>query len=326
MTGPDNVDTTFIIHDSTGNWDQDLGAAQSPDFAEWAGSVGDPGNGTTTSVPAPTTTSASPTTISTATRTGAPPTSTGVLPIPTSCGLESAFPLEVADGWSFLKVAGDLTVPRGLVLDSQGNLLLVQSGVGITAHTFGSDGCIASSKTLISSPMLNHGITLTPDGTQLIVSSASSAMRYAYDAAAQTVGTEEVVVRGMSTSGHVTRTVVIPPDTPNLLIVSHGSDGNIDLPTVDKEAGRALVKVFDLNSVPSGGYDFLTTGTYLGYGLRNEVAIVVDKNNMSVHPTSIPCYLTDSLGSGAWRTAATSLVGQSMVRSTTFTTTIRLRN
>lgn len=278
VTDPTDIDTTFIIHDGTGNWDLDLSAAQSPEFAEWAGGSSPPGN-TTTSVPAPTSTSSTvPTTLSTST--GAPPTSTGPIPVPTSCSLTSAFPLEVAEGWSFVKIAGDMTVPRGLVIDSQGNLLVVESGVGVTAHTFGSDGCISSSKTLISSPMLNHGITLTPDGSTLVVSSATSAWRYTYDAVAQTVGDQEVVVLGMETGGHVTRTVVIPPDTPNLLIVSHGSDGNIDLPTIDKESGRALVKVFDLASVPSGGYDYKTTGWFLGYGLRNEVAIVVDKNNM----------------------------------------------
>jgi hypothetical protein len=43
--------------------------------------------------------------------------------------------------------------------------------------------------------------------------------------------------------------------------------------------GRALVKVFDLTNVPQGGYDYKTSGRFLGYGLRNEVAIVVDNNN-----------------------------------------------
>ncbi|KAI8201865.1 Cellobiose dehydrogenase [Colletotrichum sp. SAR 10_65] len=43
---------------------------------------------------------------------------------------------------------------------------------------------------------------------------------------------------------------------------------------------RAVVKVFDLRSVPSGGYTYNTQGWFLGWGLRNEVALAADGNNM----------------------------------------------
>jgi glucose/arabinose dehydrogenase len=194
--------------------------------------------------------------------------------------MESRFPLESAPGWSWVKIAGGLTSPRGVVVDSRGNLLVVEPGKGVTVHTFGSDGCISSSKTLISNPALNHGITLTPDGSTLVVSSLVSAWRYKYDPAAQAVGDEQLIVKGMEPGGHPTRTAVIPPDTPDLLILSVGSRDNLDEPSLDKAVGRALLKVFNLTSVPEGGYDYRTSGWYLGYGLRNEVAVVVDNNNM----------------------------------------------
>ena len=84
----------------------------------------------------------------------------------------------------------------------------------------------------------------------------------------------------MNPSGHNRRTLAVPPNRPDLLIVSLGSGGNIDEPTVVKETGRAIVKVFDLGKTPAGGYTYNTQGWYLGYGLRNEVALVFDGNNM----------------------------------------------
>ena len=52
------------------------------------------------------------------------------------------------------------------------------------------------------------------------------------------------------------------------------------MPSLDKAVGRALVKVFDMTAVPADGYDYSTTGSFLGYGLRNEVGLAVDNNNM----------------------------------------------
>jgi glucose/arabinose dehydrogenase len=270
---PDNVDTTFGIHQAFGLWAQDLADSQSPDFDEWAAGTGgeEPPASSSTAPPVEAPTSAEP----------EQPAPTGAAPaVPSSCGMESNFPLEAAEGWSWVKIAGGLRAPRGMVVDSKGNLIVVEQGKGVSVHTIGPDGCIASTKSLIANYALNHGIALTPDGAHLIVSSMASAWRYDYDAEAQSVSGEQVVVKGMEPGGHTTRTAVIPPDTPDLLILSVGSKGNLDGPSIDKSVGRALLKVFNLTSVPEGGYDYTTSGWYLGYGLRNEVAVVVDKNNM----------------------------------------------
>lgn len=298
---PDNVETTFSIHDSVGHFQLDLAAAQAKDFDEWAVGTGGGGEGpgTTTRTTSLTTTlnmttDGTTTVQATVTVMGHPPrdvlttttsgispssTSAGNKPLPTSCGQTAAFPLKAAEGWSYVKILGSLAGPRGIVVDTKGNLLVLEAGKGVTVHTFGSNGCISSSKTLISRPQLNHGITLSPDGKQLIVSSMTNAWRFNYDPVAQSVSNELVVVKGMSSRPHTTRTTVIPPGSPNLLIVSQGSQGNLDMSSLDKKVGRALVKVFDLTKVPSGGYDYNTNGWFLGYGLRNEVAIVVDNNN-----------------------------------------------
>jgi glucose/arabinose dehydrogenase len=261
------------MHDEANRFGIDLSLAQSPDFADWVGSPPDP-------EPTTTTTSASTTSGPTSTPTSEPPPDGEPLPFPETCNLEGQFPLEVADGWKFVKLAGDLRTPRGITVDNNGNILLVQVGVGLSVHTFGADGCIASSKTLISRPGLTHGVALTPDGNTLYVSSISTVWRYTYDAATQSVSDETIVVANMYPASHSTRTVVVPPATPDLLVVSLGSDGNLDWDAVAKETGRAIVKVFDISQFPEGGYDYSSEGWYLGYGLRNEVAIAVDANNM----------------------------------------------
>jgi glucose/arabinose dehydrogenase len=200
--------------------------------------------------------------------------------IPSSCGLKDAFPLAAADGWSWVKIAGGLKKPRGVVVDAKGNLLVVEAGKGVTAHVFGSDGCVSSTHAVIDNSALNHGIELTPDGSQLVVSSMSTVWRYDYDAETQSVSMPKVLVKGMYEGGHPTRTTVIPPATPHLLLVSLGSNTNMDWESRDKWVGRSLVKVFDISTTPDGGYDYNSQGWFLGYGLRNEVALVVDKNNM----------------------------------------------
>ncbi|KAI8289187.1 hypothetical protein K4K60_009498 [Colletotrichum sp. SAR11_57] len=299
---PSSNETTFGIHERTGHWYHDFKPAQAADFDEWAsGSSGsEPPVGTTTVTTLATTTSTT-TLQTTVTRTGVPPSSAAstvsssratvtssivsrepALPVPNSCTGVSAFRFgfQTASGWRAVKLAGSLSGPRGVAVDSQGNLLVVQSGRGVTVHTFGSDGCISSSKTLINNPSLNHGIGFTPDGKTLYVSSMTTAWSFTYDAQSQTVGGQTVVVKGMQQGGHPTRALLIPPATPHLLVIQQGSYSNFDYESLNKGVARAVVKVFDLRSVPSGGYTYNTQGWFLGWGLRNEVALAADGNNM----------------------------------------------
>ncbi|KAK4184604.1 L-sorbosone dehydrogenase [Podospora australis] len=203
-------------------------------------------------------------------------------PIPSSCPGVTArtqYRLSAATGWKYALVASGLTKPRGVLFDTAGHLLVLEAGKGLTAHTIGSDGCISSSKTVIATSQLNHGLALSPDGKTVYVSAPGTAWSFDYDATTQTATNQKVIVKDMYPGGHSTRTLAVPPNNPNLLIVSLGSNGNIDSPTEKKETGRAIVKVFDLSKTPSGGYSYNTQGWYLGYGLRNEIAIVFDGNN-----------------------------------------------
>lgn len=178
-------------------------------------------------------------------------------------------------------IATGLTLPRSVVFDKLGNLLILEAWAkGLTVHTLDpSTGCIASSKVLIANPSLNHGLALSPDGKTVYVSSYTTTWSYSYDAATQTVANETVVVKNQNPTGHPSRTLAIPPNNPNILVVSLGSEDNIDHPSINKETGRAIVKVFDLTQTPAGGWDYNSQGWYLGYGLRNEIALVFDGNN-----------------------------------------------
>ncbi|KAM0603718.1 hypothetical protein ACHAP1_006430 [Verticillium nonalfalfae] len=248
---PEEEQTTFGIHQGTNHWYHDFALAKQAGFEQWAGSDDTNNNGYPYWL--------------------------------ASDQRSNHFDRRRANAdrgrWRAVKIAGGLRTPRGIVLDSNGNLLVVQSGLGVTVHTFGSDGCLSGSKTLISNPALNHGISLTADGTKLYVSSMTTAFEYSYNAASQTVSGERTVVRAMNQGGHPSRTLLIPPQTPHLLVISLGSFDNLDHPTINPATGRAIVKVFDLRNVPSGGYAFNTQGYLLGYGLRNGVALAADGGN-----------------------------------------------
>ncbi|EUC41100.1 hypothetical protein COCMIDRAFT_107087 [Bipolaris oryzae ATCC 44560] len=202
--------------------------------------------------------------------------------IPTSCdGVPNfAFPVNTAKGWKATKVAGGLTQPRGLSFDSSGNLLVVQNGVGITAHKMLLNGCLEPSKIVIAQRDLNHGIVFSQDGKTLYASSATRVFAWAYDTATMRVSENSTtIVTGMDTGGHLTRSLATPPKHPDLLLVSHGSNGNIDYGSIDIKTGRACIKVFNTTTIPLNGYDYTTSGTQLGYGLRNEVGLAFDTSS-----------------------------------------------
>ncbi|KAI1109855.1 soluble quino protein glucose dehydrogenase [Nemania sp. NC0429] len=191
------------------------------------------------------------------------------------------YPYGTAPGWSYAKVAGGLHSPRDLIFDSQGRLLVVEEGLGLSQHIVDANGCITNNRLIISNADLNHGLCLGADGRTLYASSSSSVLSWTYDPTTGTVGQDPIlVVSGMATSGHSTRTLAIAPHRPDLLVVSHGSNANIDQASSNPKTARAIVKVFNVSSVPTGGYIFASQGWNAGFGLRNEVGLAFDGNNM----------------------------------------------
>ncbi|CAG5181965.1 uncharacterized protein ALTATR162_LOCUS9924 [Alternaria atra] len=281
---PANNRSTFNVHSSFGNYKIDLKQGQNADFDKLvtANLVHDTPPISSSALVSTSTISVRPTTMSTSTVSVTLPVPT-TTEIPLSCPDVSklAFPINTAKGWKATKVAGGLTQPRGLIFDTLGNLLVVQNGMGITAHKVTSNGCLSSSKTIISQRNLNHGIALSHDGKTLYASSATSVFSWTYDAATLSVSENSTtVLTGMDSRGHVTRTLSIPPKYPHLLIVSHGSNDNFDYGSADMKTGRSCIKVFDTTAVPTDGYDYPTGGYQMGYGLRNEVGLAFDADGM----------------------------------------------
>ncbi|OTA62056.1 soluble quino protein glucose dehydrogenase [Hypoxylon sp. EC38] len=201
-------------------------------------------------------------------------------PFPTSCSGVAAprFSYTIDSGWQVTKIASGLRQPRSIIFDNAGHMLVLQASSGISVHTFGADGCINSTKTLVQNSGLNHGLSITPDGKTVYASSQTTVWSWAYDSAALTLTGQKTVVSGIGQGVHSTRTTVVSPKNPNLILVSVGSNSNWDNPTIDPSVGRAIVKVFDVSKAPANGYSFNSQGTVLGYGLRNEVALAFDPN------------------------------------------------
>lgn len=270
-------DSAFNVHQAWGKWMHNLDAARIDDFDSLVQA-----NLLTASTASP---ADDPTT---AVRSIVRSRSAIVKPaaaaaIPTSCpGAGSpAFQGNLAAGWKATKIIGGMTSPRSIQFDNAGNMLVLQSGKGISYHKMGADGCVTSTKMLVSQNNLNHGVALSHDGKTLYASSMTQVYAWPYDAAAGTLGTRTTVITGMYNGGsHLTRTLAIAPQNSSLLVVSHGSNANIDQATSDPKTGRAIIKVFDLASVPSGGYNYANAGYNAGYGQRNEVGICFDSNNM----------------------------------------------
>lgn len=117
---------------------------------------------------------------------------------------------------------------------------------------------------------LNHGIELSPDSKTLYASNPSSVYAYTYTPSSRsTSGAPKTLVKGMSTTGQVTRTLLLSRKSPSKLLVSRGSDENIDLSTVDVNAGQSQIRIFD----PAKTDVEYTAGTTLAWGLRNAVAL-----------------------------------------------------
>ncbi|KAF7539517.1 hypothetical protein G7054_g2044 [Neopestalotiopsis clavispora] len=187
---------------------------------------------------------------------------------------------KAASGWSVVKVAGNLKQVRTIVFDPLGNMLVSEATKGISVHTWGTNGCINSSSTLISLTSLNHGLSLTPDGNTLYASSETTVYSWTYNPATRAVSNQKTVVKGMDTGIHSTRNVLVVPSQPNMVLVQVGSNQNMDTASANKATGRAIIKIFDMSKAPSAGYTYKTDGEVFAYGLRNEIGFTTDPNGI----------------------------------------------
>ncbi|KAL8709689.1 MAG: hypothetical protein Q9220_005629 [cf. Caloplaca sp. 1 TL-2023] len=186
----------------------------------------------------------------------------------------------LAPGYKAQLIATNLTKPRGLVIDSNGRLLVVEQGAGITALSIqdrdqgGSCLHVSQKVNVVRNSNLTHGITLSTDDKTLYASSAEAVFSWPYDAAtsvASGTGENVVAITNTSDGDHITRTLLYAKKQRNTLIISRGSESNVDFNSLDLATGHCQIKSF-----PVGGHatqNFNTTGKLLGWGLRNSVGI-----------------------------------------------------
>lgn len=72
---------------------------------------------------------------------------------------------------------------------------------------------------------------------------------------------------------------------PGILVVSRGSDGNIDIKTADMNSGRSQIKAFELNNLTanSNPYNYTSQGRLLGWGLRNSVGVAEEPTEGGIY-------------------------------------------
>ncbi|CAE6493656.1 unnamed protein product [Rhizoctonia solani] len=194
---------------------------------------------------------------------------------------------DVASGLSSRVIFNGLTRPRGLRLDSFSNLLVIDRGVGIVALSYRNDSTCAGweKRTVVSNRNLNHGIEIGPSGGNnqyLYASTSDNVFRWEYDpSSVAVVGDPVTIASNMSNSDHTTRTLILQPQSGNAsvsqyIIVTRGSESNLDEGAADISSGRSQIRRFALNSsLPSGTGWSWNQGELLGWGLRNAVGIAL---------------------------------------------------
>lgn len=154
--------------------------------------------------------------------------------------------------------------PRGIITDSNGDVLVLESGLGQISLFYDTSSGLQK-LALATASGLNHAVLI--NGEYLYASSATTVYRWPYKAGARTpLGSPQTVITGIPTGGHTSRSLIF--DTDGNLLVQVGSGTN-----VDPNANRAGIRKFSLSTIPQ---DF-STGAWFAWGLRNEVGLRADE-------------------------------------------------
>lgn len=175
----------------------------------------------------------------------------------------------VPTGFAAWQWASGLQEPRGVTVDDQGTILVVEQDAQRVSALWDEDGDGVSGAgeraVIATAPGLNHGIAL--NGGFLYASSAGVVYRWAYDAGHVDLGTPTEVVTGIPSGGNHTSRTLLFDDA--YLYVSVGSASN-----VDPDSSRAQVRRFSVAGLASPrAFD---QGELFADGLRNEVGLAVD--------------------------------------------------
>lgn len=191
-------------------------------------------------------------------------------------------------------MTNNLVKPRSIAFDTEGSLVVVEKRKGIPSINLevGGGSCVTaiSKKTAIGDTKvdyhamtddgslaklckLNHGLALSHDGRSIYASSSATAFSWSYNSLAGTATNKTSLVNGMDNPDHNTRTFLASQFIDQTLIISRGSNDNIDPGAAVLSSGRSQIRAFDLRNIPPSGYDFGSIGRRLGRGLRNSVGV-----------------------------------------------------
>ncbi|ESK92644.1 nhl repeat-containing protein [Moniliophthora roreri MCA 2997] len=178
-------------------------------------------------------------------------------------------PVVTAPGLTASVVFSNLTAPRGITFDSEGNLLVVERGFGVTALSAVTGGFERT--VVIESTAFTQGIQV--DGTDLYVSTAGEVLLYQYNPATKSVtaGIPQSVITGVPADGELTTHALLlekdGEDETIGILVGSGPLTNIDPTARDPASGRSQVRRFVLPA--TGGQSSWSSGQVVAYGIRN---------------------------------------------------------
>lgn len=113
---------------------------------------------------------------------------------------------------------------------------------------------------------------MSQDGKTLFASNTNETYAWDYQSDSRTTSGRRTLVTNMTGTDHSTRTLLLPKSAPGLLVVSFGSQSNLDIQATDSSSGSASVKAFNLTNMTEA-YTYQQHGLLLGWGLRNEVGV-----------------------------------------------------
>ncbi|HEU4733604.1 MAG TPA: PQQ-dependent sugar dehydrogenase, partial [Kofleriaceae bacterium] len=174
--------------------------------------------------------------------------------------------------------ADELGHPRQMAFAPGGELFVNNGSVTVVADDDGNGtSAHAERSTYATAPGLNHGIAFSPDGAYVYASSQTTVYRWRYTRGARkAAGEAEIVVQGIPSGGHVTRTLVF--DSSGRLYVSVGSASNVDVDPVARQT-RGQIRRFTVPaSLPAQGLEY-ATGEVVASGMRNEVGLYMDAHD-----------------------------------------------
>ena len=178
--------------------------------------------------------------------------------------------------WCASVFAAGVDSARGLAVAPDGNLFVVSRSAGILVlQDLDGDGDSEPEERSVfaANPAPNHGLAF--HGGWLYASNDTTVWRWRWQQGLTVaVPPAVVVVKDLPAGGnHVTRTLRFLDD--GTLLVSVGSALNVDFGSGAPLTSRALVRRFDVSTIPEGGHP-ASSGELFATGLRNEVGLTVD--------------------------------------------------